>query len=172
MAAFEMLKDSLVERPKTFFCTGFSDDEFTVNLEYTKKVRSLHKHPYTASVLWWHSQGAISESDMEELRLIREHRDAIAHNMPKMIATSENNINLDLLTASNTILAKIDNWWLQNIEAAIDPEQYEKFDQEEMDAALSMNALFLSMMIPLVAGDDSQFRALYAMWCNQNHESN
>jgi hypothetical protein len=36
-----------------------------------------------------------------------------------------------------------------------------------MDAAASMSSIFLSMMIPLVAGDDSQFRSLYAMWCEQ-----
>jgi hypothetical protein len=168
LAAFEMLKDSLVGRPRDFFCFGVSDGEIVTDLtspRYESEVRSLHKHPFTASVLWWHKQGAISDEDIELLRQIREHRDQIAHNMPKMIGTEEHTIDLDLLAHTNEILAKLDNWWIQNIEAGIDPEQYEKFTQEEMDAAASMSSVFLSMMIALVAGDDIHFRTLYAMWC-------
>lgn len=168
LAAFEMLKDSIVGRPRDFFCFGISGGEPVSDLSsprYESEVRSLHKHPLTASALWWHKQGAISDEDLNLLRQIREHRDQIAHNMPKMIGTAEHSIDLDLLAHTNSILAKVDNWWLQNIEAGIDPEQYEKFSPEEMDAASSISSVFLSMMIPLVAGDDSQFRSLYAMWC-------
>jgi hypothetical protein len=168
LAAFEMLKDSLVGRPRDFFCFGVSDGDVVTDLSsprYASEVRSLHKHPFTASALWWNKQGAISDEDIDLLRQIREHRDEIAHNMPKMIGTVEHSISLDLLVHTNSILAKIDNWWLKNFEAGIDPAQYEKFTQEEMDAAVSMSSVFLSMMIPLAAGDDSQFRTLYAMWC-------
>jgi hypothetical protein len=174
LAAFEMLKDSLVGRPRDFFCFGISDGDIVTDFsspEYEREVRSLHKHPFTASALWWHKSGAISDEDLDTLRQIREHRDQIAHNMPKMIGTADHTINLNLLVRTNDILAKIENWWLQNVEAGIAPEQYEKFCQEEMDAACSMSALFLSMMIPLVSGDDSQFRALYALWCKQQQKT-
>ncbi|MBB5031629.1 hypothetical protein [Prosthecobacter vanneervenii] len=173
LAAFEMLKDSLVGRPKDFFCFGVSEGEFVSDLSspsYESEVRSLHKHPFTASALWWHKQGALSDLDLDFLRQIREHRDQIAHNMPKMIGSVKHSINLDLLTHTNSILAKIDNWWLQNIEAAIAPEQYERFTQEELKAASSMSSVFLAMMIPLVAGDDSQFRSLYTMWCERQKQ--
>jgi len=174
LAAFEMLKDSLVGRPRDFFCFEISNGDIVTDLsspEYEREVRSLHKHPFTASALWWHKSGAISDEDLDTLRRIREHRDQIAHNMPKMIGTADHSIDLNLLVQTNDILAKIDNWWIQNVEAGIDPEQYEKFSQEEMDAACSMSALFLSMMIPLVSGDDSQFRTLYAMWCEHQQKT-
>lgn len=170
LAAFEMLKDSLVGRPRDFFCFSVADGSITTDLEsprYLAEVRSLHKHPYTASALWWRKQGAITDGDLDILREIREHRDQIAHNMPKMIGTIEHSIDLSLLTHTNTILAAIDNWWIQNIEAGIDPEQYEKFTRDEMDEATSVSSLFLSMMIRLVGGDDSQFRALHTMWREQ-----
>lgn len=167
LAAFEMLKDSLVGRPRDFYCIGFVEGELETGAEYARKVLALHKHPYTASALWWHNLGAISENDLETLSLIREHRDKIAHNMPKMIATSEHSIDLGLLATTCAMLTKLDNWWIQNFEAEIDPESYKQFNQEEMDNAASMSAIFLSMMIPLVSGDDSQFRTLYAMWCDQ-----
>ena len=167
LAAFEMLKDSLLGRPRDFFCIGFSDGQFTIAPEYTEKVLSLHKRPYTASALWWHNQGAISKDEVEKLRLVREHRDQIAHNMPKMIGTVKRRINMSLLVEIDRLLSKIDNWWIQNIEASIMPEQYEKFSQGEMDAAASVHSFFLSMMISLVAGDDSQFRKLHEMWCAQ-----
>lgn len=174
LAAFEMLKDSLVGRPRDFFCFRISDGDISADLsspEYEREVRSLHKHPFTASALWWHKSGAISDEDLDALRQIREHRDQIAHNMPKMIATADHSIDLDLLVQTNRILATIDNWWLQNVEVGIDPGQYKKFSQEEMDAARSMSAIFLSMMIPLVKGDDSQFRAFYTMWCELQRET-
>lgn len=173
LAAFEMLKDSLVGRPRDFFCFAVSDGDIVTDLSsprYEIEVRSLHKHLFTASALWWHKSGAITVEELDTLRRIREHRDQIAHNMPKMIGTAEHSIDLDLLEHTNCILAKIDNWWLQNFEAGINPEQYEKFSQEEMDEARSMSALFLSMMIPLVSGDDSQFRTLYTMWCDHQQK--
>jgi hypothetical protein len=113
LAAFEMLKDSIVGRPRDFFCCGFSDGSMVNDLSsprYESEVRSLHKHPFTASALWWHKQGAISDEDLDLLRQIREHRDQIAHNMPKMIGTAEHSIKIDLLVNTNSILAKIDNW--------------------------------------------------------------
>ncbi len=169
LAAFEMLKESLVGRPRDFFCFAVSEGHIVTDLtspEYQSEVRSLHKHLFTASALWWHKSGAITIGEVDTLRRIREHRDQIAHNMPKMIGAIEHSIDLDLLVQTNQLLAKMDNWWLQNYEAGIDPEHYEKFTQEEMDAACSGSAMFLSMMIPLVSGDDSQFRSLYTMWCD------
>lgn len=168
LAAFEMLKGSLVGRPRDFFCFEVIDGEISTSQatpEYAKKVLSLHAHPYTASVLWWRNQGAISDKEVELLRYIREHRDQIAHNMPKMIGTIEHSINLDLLNAIEAILAKIDNWWIQNVEAGTDPEAFERFNQEDLDAATSMNSFFLSMMIRMVSGDDNHFRSIYNMWC-------
>lgn len=174
LAAFEMLKESVVGRPRNFFCLAVSEGHIVTDLtslRYQSEVRTLHKHLFTASALWWQNSGAITIEEVDTLRRIREHRDQIAHNMPKMIATVEHSIDLDLLVQMNHLLAKIDNWWLQNFEAGIDPEQYEKFSQDEMDEACSMSAVFLSMMIPLVSGDDSQFRTLYTMWCEHQKET-
>jgi len=167
LAAFEMLKDSLVGRPRDFFSREIVADESPASPEYEQRVLALHKHAYTASALWWRNQGAISDDDLETLSRIREHRDKIAHNMPKIISTAAHNIDLDLLKAINALLGKIDNWWIQNIEAATDPDRYSQFSEEEMAEAGSISFIFLSMMIPLVSGDDSQFRTLYSMWCGQ-----
>jgi hypothetical protein len=168
LVGFEILKDSLIGRPREFYCFEVANSDSLNDLfstQYESEVRSLHKHPFTASALWWHKNGAISVEDLDTLRKIREHRDHIAHNMPNIIGSAEHYIDISLLFETKEILAKIDNWWIQNIEAAIDPERYENFSQEDMDGACGMRTIFLSMMIPLVAGDDSQFRALYTMWC-------
>ena len=167
LVAFEMLKDSLIGRPREFYCfeVACSDpDNNFFSPQYKSEVRSLHKHAFTASALWWHKNGAISIEDLDTLRHIREHRDYVAHNMPKMIGTAQHQIDISLLLETKEILAKIDNWWIQNIEAGINPERYENFSQEDMDEACSVRTIFLSMMIPLVAGDDNQFRTLYTMW--------
>lgn len=174
LVAFEMLKDSLVGGLKDFFCfEGIADGEVINDFnspEYIKEVCSLDKHPFTAHALWWYKQGALSDDDLDTLRRIREHRDQIAHNMPKMIMTADHNIDLELLSQANTLLAKLDNWWLKNVEAGIDPERFKQFAQEEIDNARSSRSIFLSMMLPLVSGDDSQFQTIYKMWCASHHQ--
>ncbi len=168
LAAFEMLKGSLMGRPRDFFSDKMVAEDSPASPEYTQHVLALHKHPYMASALWWRNQGAISDDDLKTLSRIREHRDQIAHNMPQMISTAAHSINLELLNATKAMLGKIDNWWIQNIEAGTDPDTYRQFSAEEMAEAASMSFIFLSMMIPLVSGDDSQFRTLYSMWCDQH----
>lgn len=175
LSAFEMLKDSLIGKPRDFYCfPGIVIKEDAPDLglvKYRNEVLSLHKHSFTAHALWWHNRDALSNEDLEILTQIRVHRDQIAHNMPKMIMTADHNVDLELLSEINRILAKVDNWWLQNFEAAIDPERFEEFSQEDMDEARSMSSIFLSMMLPIATGDDSQFRTLYELWCEHRRNT-
>ncbi|MEI6277918.1 MAG: hypothetical protein WCQ16_00885 [Verrucomicrobiae bacterium] len=163
LAAFELLKSSLVGRPRDFYWNGFRNGKDLISPDYQEKVLSLHKHTYTASALWWRQRGAIDDEDIERLTEIREHRDQVAHNMPMLLSTIEHYIRIDLLTSCNDLLFKIDNWWIQNIEVATDPDSPQCTDQE-LAAATSISSHFLSLMLPIVAGDDSQLRALYQIW--------
>lgn len=165
LAAFELLKQSLIGRPRDFFWNGIRDGEDYISPEYETKVLALHKHRYTASALWWQTMGAIDAADLDKLREVREHRDEIAHDMPKMLGTIEHCIRVDLLCACHDLLFKMDNWWIRNIEIDTDPDlEGQAFTPDELDRATSSSALFLSLMLPIAAGDDSQLRSLYEMW--------
>ena len=163
LAAFELLKQSLVDRPRTFFLDGYEGGKEIISPEYQEKVLSLSKHKYHASALWWQQMGAIDSSDVAKLAEIREHRDLIAHEMPRLIGTIEDSIRVDLLHSTAELLAKIDNWWIVNFELAIDPDAADH-TEEELRGAASMSSLFLSLMLPIADGDDSKMRSLYDMW--------
>ena len=163
LAAFELLKQSLIGRPRDFFWNGFKNGKEIISSEYQEEVLSLSKHKYEASSLWWQQQGAIDRLDVERLTEIREHRDLIAHEMPKLIGSAEHSIRLDLLGSIAGLLAKIDNWWIVNVEIATDPDVRE-YTKNDLDGAASMSSIFLSMMLPIAEGDDSKMRSLYETW--------
>ncbi len=170
LAAFEMLKQSLIGKPRDFFWNGFKDGKHIVSPDYQEKVLSLSKHKYEASVRWWQQQGAIDDGDATRLAEIREHRDMIAHEMPKLIGTVEHSIRLDLLYGISELLAKIDNWWIVNVEIAIDADVPDYTD-EQLKEANSMNAIFIEMILPIAEGDDSKMRSLYQMWIEHQNKN-
>lgn len=171
LSAYEMLKQSLVGRPRDFFWTGFKDGEDLISNDYQEKVLSLSKYKYEASALWWQKQGAIDQSEVIRLAEIREHRDQIAHEMPKIIGTIEHFIRLDLLCSIVELLTKIDNWWIINIEIAADPDAPE-YTEDELKGAASMSSIFLSMMLPIAEGDDTKMKSLYEIWINHQRDQN
>jgi len=56
--------------------------------EYQEHVVSLcPKDRLHASCLWFRKMGAIDDGDINTIREIRKHRNDIAHELPKYIAT-------------------------------------------------------------------------------------
>jgi len=94
----------------------------------------------------------------------------IAHEMPKLIGTVEHSIRLDLLYGISELLAKIDNWWIVNVEIAIDADVPDYTD-EQLKEANSMNAIFIEMILPIAEGDDSKMRSLYQMWIEHQNKN-
>ncbi|MGD1276663.1 MAG: hypothetical protein ABR964_05500 [Tepidisphaeraceae bacterium] len=164
LAAYEMFKRSLVRRPRDFFWSGLANGKDVVDPKYQIEVVSLDKkHIYHASALWWERQGVLTADDVLLTETIREHRDEIAHDIPRFLGTADGVIRLDLLSGILATLSKIDKWWIQQVEIPANPD-FDGITEEELDGAASLSMVFLSIMIPIASGDDSGLREIYRLW--------
>jgi len=66
-------------------------------------------------------------------------------------------IIMDLFAALNGLVAKIERWWIREIEVPANPD-FDDIDLTEADysAAMSGRMVFLGLMMKLAAGDDDE----------------
>ncbi len=163
LAAYEMFKSSLVGRPHDFYLSGMENGKEKISHDYQTEVLTLdRKHIYRASALWWQKQGVLTDTDVDLAVSIREHRDEIAHNIPRFLNTSEGIIRLNLLEIMYTFLSKIDQWWIREVEIfSISDFDNRGLTQEDLDGVIGGNMVFLSLITPIAFGDDGLLRTLY-----------
>jgi hypothetical protein len=64
LAAYEMLRASVIERIRSFFIGGFEEGEWIVSDDYRAKCLSLDKSPLRASLLWLKQMSVIDDADI------------------------------------------------------------------------------------------------------------
>ena len=95
LAAFEMLRSSVISPIRDFFSCGFDQNGPIVDPKYETKVLSLDKSPLRASLLWLKDMDVISLDDMLIVDRIREHRNQLAHELMKFVALDVTRAALD-----------------------------------------------------------------------------
>jgi hypothetical protein len=157
LAAYEILRASIIDRIRDFFTRGFDENGLIINESYRNEVLSLDRSPLRASLLWLKESSAIGNAEIELVNAIREHRNELAHDLPKFIATADAEINIRLLGSIYDLVTQIDRWWIQEVEIPINSD----FDGQEVNNKdiQSGNMLFLQIMIRTVTGEDFS-----AMW--------
>ena len=145
LAAYETLRASIIDRIQDFFTTGFDESGWIISEDYKNKVLSLDKSPLRASLLWLKEMSVISDADIELVQAIREHRNELAHDLPKLIATADADININLLDSIYDLITKIDRWWIREVDLPTDPDFYGR--EVPDNDILSGNMLFLQIMI-------------------------
>jgi hypothetical protein len=140
--AYELLKNSIVERPKGFFTLGSSDDH------YRKEVLSKHASPLIASCLWFQENGAITAEEAAEVLQFRDHRNHIAHELPNVLLDPKSQVDEAKLVRLFQLLCKIDRWWISEVEIPANPD----FDGEEISPSeiRSGSMEFISYLIGVV----------------------
>jgi len=88
---------------------------------YRKRLKEFDKNKWKASYLFLADIGVISEEDVADIEEITEHRNAIAHELPRLLTDEHLDVNLDRLMRMREILGKIEAWQM-DIEKAISPE--------------------------------------------------
>lgn len=162
LAAYETLRNSIIEHIRSFFTNCFNEDGGIVDPKYHTDVLARHKSPLRASLLWFREMNVVDDSDIELVDRIREHRNQLAHDLPKFIATNDADINVELLGSIYQVVTKIDRWWVREVEIPINPD----FDDQDVDAIpdaeiTSGNMVFLQMMIQIATGDEAESENLY-----------
>ena len=157
LAAYEILRTSIIDQIKSFYTIGCPADAKTADPQYTTDVVSLDKSPLRASALWLQRRGVLDASDLIKLDSIREHRNAIAHDLPKFVTTTEAHVDVSLFQAICELVAKVDRWWIVEFEIPVNSD----FDGKDIDSSgcQSGNMIFLHMLVQIAIGspEDPEF---------------
>ncbi|MEX2169486.1 MAG: hypothetical protein WD851_09245 [Pirellulales bacterium] len=113
-------------------------------------------------MLWFLEMGAIDQDDLDLLERLREHRNEIAHDLPKFITSADHDVNVELLRGLVELVTKIDRWWIKEIEIPANPD----FDEADLDAIAdaeiqSGRMVFLSLLLQIATRDDSESVQFY-----------
>ncbi|RAU17582.1 hypothetical protein DN062_12915 [Nitrincola tibetensis] len=157
--AFEMLKSSIIEKIEGFFINGFDENGMIVSPEYKEKVLSLNRSPLYASLKWLQDMDAIDDEDLERFEHIKRCRNTLAH---EMFTFASSGVDFDVAEAFEEmvgLLRKIEIWWFENLEMAIDPEAYpEDLDLEQVILGPVWS---LQMLIDVALGPEEEARKYY-----------
>lgn len=157
--AFEMLKSSIIEKIEGFFTNGFDENGMIVSPEYKDKVLSLNRSPLYASLKWLQDMGAIDDKDLERFEHIKRCRNTLAH---EMLTFASSGVDFDVAEAFEEmigLLRKVEIWWFENLEMAIDPEAYpEDLDLEQV---IPGPVWSLQMLIDVALGPEEEARKYY-----------
>lgn len=169
LTAYETLRESIIDQLKGFFITGFNRaDGYKYSPDYQSKVLSQHNSPLCASLLWFKDMDAITDEDIDKVDRIREHRNEIAHDLPRFIATADCDVNVALIADICEIVAKIDRWWIREIEIPTNPDfTPDDLDSIDYDAVTSGRMMFLRMMLEIATGTDDKASFYYNEFAKQ-----
>lgn len=157
--AFEMLKSSIVEKIEGFFTNDFDQNGPIVSPEYKDKVLSLNRSPLYASLKWLQDIGAIDDEDMEKFEHIKRCRNTLTH---EMFAFASSGVDFDVAEVFDemvSLLRKIELWWFENFELAIDPESYP--DDLGVKQVVPGPVWSLQMLIDVALGPEEEARKYY-----------
>ena len=157
--AFEMLKSSIIDKIEAFYTNGLYENRMVVSPEYKEEVLSLNRSPLYASLIWLQDMHAIDDKDLEIFEHIKRCRNTLAH---EMLTFASSGVDFNVAEAFEemiSLLRKIEIWWFENVEMAIDPEAYpENLDLEQV---IPSPVWSLQMLIDVALGPEEEARKYY-----------
>lgn len=161
ITSFELLKNVIVDKVEFFYIGSFFD-EFC-QADYENRVLKKSKSKLYASLLWLEEMGAINEDDVNHFNELKAIRNKASHEMFEVLLTeSTTDIQAKLSDALN-ILNKIEIWWFQNLDMAIDPESYpEDFD---VTGVQPMSVWTLELLMKIAMGNEGEAYNQYKQFC-------
>ncbi|RRQ22225.1 hypothetical protein [Thiohalobacter thiocyanaticus] len=154
ISAFEIFREAVVSKPKTFFSNGFDEDGLILDDKYKEEVLSKSKRKLTASLLWFQEMGAITGDDIEAYHSIRKHRNDVTHEIVRFVSDADSNFDPEMFQRLFALLDKIEKWWFQNFEMAINPEIYP--DSVDVDEVVAGPVWSLQLMLDIALGNEPE----------------
>jgi hypothetical protein len=120
LVAYELVKELVVKRVKGFY-EGVTFGEGMPFKSYDEDVLARHKNVFEASLLYLrdHFQ-AISSEDLDAIQMLRQHRNRIAHDLPRMLPHMDAAASDALLSSARESLFRLSNFWVY-IDIGADP---------------------------------------------------
>ena len=124
---FECLKDYIVSQIRNLYLDSIHFEEgkiiYKESKQYKDQVRTLDKNIENASLKWFIQEGAITQDDFEIYQKIRKRRNDIIHEFLKNLDEGFSESDVVLFNKMITIYAKIDKWWINEIEIPTSVEE-------------------------------------------------
>ncbi|MBP1142846.1 hypothetical protein ACTACN_04045 [Pseudomonas syringae] len=151
ITAFEILKNSAIDRLRNFYTNGFDENGPIISPEYQNRVLYRNKSVLYASFDWLQESGAIDSKDLEQYEKLKRTRNLLAHQLFEVVTglvESKHEAHFEELLE---LLRKIEVWWVLNLEIATDPD----FDGQEIDetSIVPSSILSLQMLIEVASGN-------------------
>lgn len=169
LAAFEILKDSIIERIETFFTDGCGPQGNILSPKYETEVKSRHKSKVRASLEWLKEQEAITAEDIEAFDKIRESRNEVAHEMPNLLGGESFVKFAQQFEQMVALLRKIEVWWIVNVELDINPDFRDAVIDE--DGIIPGPLLTLQLMLEVALGDPDKASYYYDEFRKRSNKS-
>jgi len=154
IAAYEVLKSTIVQRIKSFYTLGgiYKED----HPKYQSEVLSRNRSPVYASLDWLRESHAIDDNDITAFERVKKCRNDFAHTMTEMLMGE---LPFDFATRFSEMIAsldKIEKWRIVNVDIATDP----KFDGEQVDEGniIPGPIMALRALMDVALGSDEEAR--------------
>ena len=149
--AFEILKNSIVDRVRDFYADGFDKNGPSVGAEYQTKVLSKNRSALYASLHWLLEHQAIDENDLAVFEDLKRTRNQLAHELFEVVTGQVESTHESQFETLLVLLRKIELWWIVNVEIPINPD----FDGQEVnEEGITPGAvLSLQMLIQVASGN-------------------
>jgi hypothetical protein len=130
ITSFELLKNTIVDRIKDYFTSGFGRNGLRISPEYQSEVLSKNRSPVYASLAWLKDMNAIDDADLAAFERVKKLRNKLAHALTSVLFDGLPTDFTERLSEMITLLDKIERWWIINVEIATDPTLHGKEIEE------------------------------------------
>lgn len=144
--AFEIMKDSLIIQPYSFFGLVEYDKYFNlvknrnekmVSEKFLKELKQIQKNlprkeqgdELKVIMLWFKKNKVLTDEDIKTIIKIRVFRNKITHELLNFLADSDYKVDIKYLFEIKEIVEKVDVWWIMEFTIPTDPQ----FDNIEID---------------------------------------
>ena len=150
--AFELLKDSIIDRIRTFYMVGLDANGLVLDEEYTTDILSRNKSPLYASLNWLSEHGVIDADDLQSFERIKSARNSLTHELPTLVMGNADFQHIERFHELLTLLEKIEIWWIVNLEIPTNTD----FDGKEIDekGIIPGPIIMIKMMLEVLSGNE------------------
>lgn len=156
IAAFELLKSSIVDRIADFYRIGLEWNQQD-RQEYEGKVLSRNRSTLYASLDWLADQAAISDEDLAVFERVKQCRNTVAHELLSVVGGTGALPDFDQRFEDMVnLLKKIETWWIREVEMPTDPD----LAGQEIDekGIVPGSVLMLQVLCDIALGDQERSR--------------
>src|SRR5260221_3362925 len=155
IAAFEILKNSIIDRIKDFYMVGFDQTGPHFDPKYQFEVLARNSSPVYASLDWLKESHAIEDDDISTFEKVKTYRNNLANELPRILQRGIPSEMPEHFAEMVALLDKIERWWIVNVEIPTNPEFAGETIDEEKILAGSVMILQLMMDVALRNEEDS-----------------